>query len=200
MKKIFALFVLFFSMNNLVLAACNPPIVANAPISQKELKKASLIITKLQKETLKQIEKGYGPFLAAIYDENGNLISKTPNSVINEKCSNNHAEMNAIKAAQKKLDTYDLSKYNLSLYVTAEPCIMCAGGIMWSGIKNIYYSVSSSDVEKITGFDEGYKPDWINQFKKRGINVYGNIESELGKQVLAEYVKSGKKVYKPERQ
>ena len=200
MKKILSLLIVFFALNSVVFACDNSQIISNAPISKKDLKRACAIITDLQKQTLVQINKGYGPFLAAIYDDKGNLIAKTSNSVINEKCSNNHAEMNAIKAAEKKLGTYDLSSYNLSLYVTAEPCIMCAGGIMWSGIKNVYYGVSSSDVEKITGFDEGYKPDWINQFKKRGIKVYGNIESELGKQVLAEYVKSGKKVYKPERQ
>ena len=107
--------------------------------------------------------------------------------------------MNAIRLAQKKLGTYDLSKYNLSIYVTAEPCIMCAGAIMWSGIKNVYFSVYSKDVEKITGFDEGYKPNWISQFKKRGINVYGGIEQDLGKQILIEYVQEGNTIYKPAR-
>ena len=57
--------------------------------------------------------------------------------------------MNTIKLAQQKLNTYDLSSYNLSLYVTAEPCLMCLGGIMWAGIKEIYYSVPSKKVEEI---------------------------------------------------
>jgi tRNA(Arg) A34 adenosine deaminase TadA len=95
--------------------------------------------------------------------------------------------------------TYDLSKYNLSLYITAEPCMMCIGAIMWSGIKNVYYGLPSEVVEKITGFDEGFKPDWIDEFKKRGITVYGNIVPELGKQALTEYINNGHKVYKPER-
>ena len=110
-------------------------------------------------------------YAAPIYDENGNLISKESNSVIENNCSNNHAEMNAIKSAQEKLNTYDLSKYNLKIYITAEPCIMCLGAIMWSGIKEVYFGVNSKSVEKITGFDEGFKPNWLKEFKKRKITV-----------------------------
>lgn len=168
-------------------------------LSKNELDNASKIISNLQKETAIQIEKGYGPFLAAIYDKNGKLIAKMPNTVVISKSSSNHAEVNTIREAQKILGTYDLAPYDLSIYVTAEPCIMCAGAIMWSGIKHVYYSVNSQDVEAITGFDEGYKPDWIQEFKKRNIEVIGGIQSEQGKAVLKKYVNSGKEIYKPSR-
>ena len=76
---------------------------------------------------------------------------------------------------------------------------MCVGGIMWSGIKEVYYSVPSKDVEKITGFDGEFKPHWFKEFKKRGIIVYGNIETKLGKQELKKYMKAGNDVYKPSK-
>lgn len=174
-------------------------IIANEELNEKKLTQATKIIVNLQNKLKSYIAKGHGPFLAAVYDDNGKLIAETANSVINETCSNNHAEMNVIKAAEKALKTYDLSAYNLSLYVTAEPCMMCLGGIMWSGIKAIYYSVPSKRVEEITGFDEGFKPDWFNEFKKRGITVYGNIAQEIGEEVLYDYVNQGKTIYKPER-
>ncbi len=174
-------------------------IKSNAQMTKSQYENAKKILYQLQKETPNQFNNNYGPFLAAIYDDKGNLIAKAQNSVVPGCDCTNHAEMNAIRLAQKKLKTYDLSPYNLSIYVTAEPCIMCAGGIMWSGIKNVYFSVYSKDVESITGFDEGFKPDWITQFKKRGINVYGGIEQDFGKQVLTEYVSEGKKIYKPHR-
>ena len=174
-------------------------ITANKEINEAKLSKATEIIIGLQNELKDYIAKGHGPFLAAVYDENGKLIAKTANSVINETCSNNHAEMNVIKAAEKALGTYDLSAHNLSLYVTSEPCMMCLGGIMWSGIKAVYYGVPSKRVEEITGFDEGFKPDWFNEFKKRGITVYGNIAQEIGEAVLYDYVKQGNTVYQPER-
>lgn len=64
---------------------------------------------------------------------------------------------------------------------------------MWSGIKAVYFGVPSQRVEEITGFDEGFKPNWFDEFKKRGIAVYGNIESEAGEEVLRGYVTAGKK-------
>lgn len=174
-------------------------VISNEKIDDLKVKKATKIILGLQQELKKYIAKGHGAFLAAIYDSNGKLIAKTANSVIKESCSHNHAEMNAIKLAEKKLGTYDLSPYNLSIYVTSEPCMMCLGGIMWSGIKAVYYGVPSEKVTKITGFDEGFKPNWFKEFKKRGITVYGQIETEAGEEVLKYYVTSGHTVYKPKR-
>ena len=174
-------------------------VISNEDIDEKKLEQAAVIISELQKDMKSFTKNGSGPFVAAIYDDKGNLLIKTSNSVVNENCSHNHAEMNAISRLEKRLGTYDLSEYNLSLYITAEPCMMCIGGIMWSGIKNVYYGIPSTTVERITGFDEGFKPDWISEFKKRGITVYGNIVPELGEQALFEYINDGRKIYKPER-
>ena len=174
-------------------------VISNEKVDKKKVEAASKIIKELQKEMSLHTSQGSGPFVAAIYDDKGNMIAKTANSVVNENCSNNHAEMNVIKEAEKKFGTHDLSPYNLSIYITAEPCIMCIGGIMWSGIKNVYYGVPSGTVEKITGFDEGFKPNWFQEFKNRGIIVYGNIEPEIGKNELEKYIKDGKTIYKPSR-
>ena len=157
------------------------------------------IIKEIQKKAEANIEKGYGPFFAAIYDEKGNLISEASNSVINDGCSNHHAEINAIKLAERNLKSYDLSKFNLSIYITAEPCIMCVGAIMWSGIKKVFYSVSTKNVERITGFDEGFKPNWKEEFLNRGIEVIGGIEEESGISVLEKYVNSNREIYNPTR-
>ena len=196
MKKILILFaILALQFVN----TANAKVISNEKIDCAKVEKASKIITELQNDMQSFTQKGSGPFVAAIYDDKGNLLVKVANSVVNEHCSNNHAEMNAIKAAEQKLGTYDLAPYNLRLYVTAEPCMMCIGGIMWSGIKEVYYGVPSKSVEEITGFDEGFKPHWFREFKKRGIVVYGNIEPELGEKCLKNYVEEGKKVYKPTR-
>ena len=174
-------------------------VISNEKIDSKKLEKASKIILNLQQELQKYITKGYGPFLAAVYDAKGNLIAKSANNVVKKNCSHNHAEMNAIKLAEKKFGTYDLSKYNLSIYVTSEPCMMCLGGIMWSGIKAVYYGVPSERVTKIIGFDEGFKQNWYNEFKKRGIIVYGQIEQDTGEKVLKDYVANKYTIYKPKR-
>ncbi len=196
MKK---LIIMAFAVIFCVINTAEAKVISNEKIDNAKVETASKIIAGLQKDMKSFTAKGSGPFVAAIYDDKGNLIVKVANSVVNEQCSNNHAEMNAIKAAEKKLGTFDLAPYNLKLYVTAEPCMMCLGGIMWSGIKEVYYGVPSKTVEDITGFDEGFKPHWFKEFKKRGIIVYGNIETELGEQELQNYVDNGKKIYKPTR-
>ncbi|MBO7508660.1 MAG: nucleoside deaminase [Alphaproteobacteria bacterium] len=174
-------------------------IIANEKIDDAKLRRAKKIILNLYDELPKYIARGHGPFLAAIYDGRGHLVAKSANTVIKGGCSHNHAEMNAIHESEKILKTYDLSGRNLSLYITAEPCMMCIGGIMWSGIKNVYFGVLSRDVENITGFDEGFKPDWLKEFKRRKITVYGNIEPEIGKNILQDYVNQKHIIYKPKR-
>jgi len=177
----------------------NAKVISNEKIDNTKVAIASKIIAGLQKDMQVFTKDGSGPFVAAIYNDKNELVVKAANSVVNEVCSINHAEMNVIRAAEQMFGTYDLAPYNLKLYLTAEPCIMCVGGIMWSGIKEVYYGVPSKSVEKITGFDEGFKPNWFKEFNKRGIVVYGNIEQELGEQELQNYVNEGKKIYKPLR-
>ena len=172
-------------------------IVANSPIAKTELENAKKIMLNVQAKTADGIKCGKGPFYAEIYDKNGNFVVASSNSVVEDKCCLYHAEVNTIKKAHEKFKEYSLAPEDLTIYVNAEPCIMCAGAIMWSGIKTVYFGVPSSEVEKITGFDEGYKPNWIKEFKKRGITVYGNIEPKAGEKVLQEYVNSGKEIYKP---
>ena len=174
-------------------------VISNEKTDENKLQNAKNIIISMLNEFDLYVSKGHGPFLASFYDKNNNLIAKCANSVVLDNCSNNHAEMNAIKEAQIKLKTYDLSSYDLSIYITAEPCIMCLGAIMWSGIKEVYYSVSSKKVEEITGFDEGFKQNWFEEFKKRGIEVFGEIEVERGKKILKKYIALNKTIYKPSR-
>jgi tRNA(adenine34) deaminase len=51
-----------------------------------------------------------------------------------------HAEMQAITAAANHLGGKYL--WNCTLYVTLEPCVMCAGALFWSQISNIYFGAS----------------------------------------------------------
>ncbi len=206
MKKLLtflAAILLTVSIVNAKTCSCKNCEKANANLQAKnevvvsaETKK---IIRDVQLKTSKAILKGKGPFYAVIYDDKGNIVAEAANSVVEDKCCLYHAEINAIKAACAKLGTYDLAPYNLSIYINAEPCIMCTGAIMWSGIKHVYYGVPSKNVEKITGFDEGFKPMWHEEFNKRGITVQGNIETKAGELVLKQYMESGKEIYKPSR-
>lgn len=207
MKRILILMCLLLSSASIVFAGETYSIKdlkkmnidANSSISKEELLKAQKIMLGVYEKTSDGVKQGKGPFYAEIYDKNGILIAASSNSVVEDNCSIYHAEVNTLKKAHSYYKQYNLAPKDLTIYVNAEPCIMCAGAIMWSGVKTVYFGVPSKSVEKITGFDEGFKPNWINEFKKRGITVYGNIEQQAGERILQDYVNSGKEIYKPTR-
>ena len=61
------------------------------------------------------------------------------------------------------------------------------------------YGVPSDRVEALTGFDEGFKPDWTIEFARRGIEVVGPLAVEEGEAVHREYMRLQKTVYAPKR-
>lgn len=90
-----------------------------------------------------------GPFGACIVKDN-QILAVAANSVLNEDATC-HAEMNAIRLASAKLNTYDLS--GCVIYSTTEPCPMCFSAIHWAKIERIVYGTSIADVQKL-GFNE----------------------------------------------
>ena len=165
------------------------------------MSKDEAVIEALQNRLAERIAMGdtCGPFIAAIADRSGKILSEAANSVVDSGQSHCHAEMNAISLAERALGTWNLSGRGLTLYTSAEPCMMCLGGILWSGIERVVYGVSTADVERITGFDEGFKPKWRDEFSKRGIEVVGPLLEDLGRNVLADYVRRAGIIYQRKR-
>ncbi len=87
-------------------------------------------------------EKGEIPVGAVIVIEN-RIIARTHNLTETLNDVTAHAEMQAITAAANFLG----GKYliNCTLYVTLEPCQMCAGALYWSQISNIVYGARDED-------------------------------------------------------
>lgn len=122
--------------------------------------------------------KSGGPFSSAVFNiETGELISVGVNRVMPESCSCAHGEMMAIMLAQKRLGTYDFSlKGKFQLFTNAKMCIMCMGGVIWSGVCEVVSSATPEDVQNIIGFDEGPVPKEYNfELEKRGIKVIERV-------------------------
>ncbi|MFH1684887.1 MAG: nucleoside deaminase [Candidatus Micrarchaeota archaeon] len=98
----------------------------------------------------KGFSKGNSPFGACIV-KNGKVVAVAHNTVFEKQDSTNHAEINAIRKACKKLGTFDLS--GCAIYSTTEPCPMCFSAIHWARIGAIVYGTTISDVKKL-GFSE----------------------------------------------
>ncbi len=141
-----------------------------------------------------------GPFAAAVFErETGKLVSVGVNRVVPLNCSSAHAEVMALSMAQTKLQTYDLGGQEMpvhELVVNWRPCAMCYGAVLWSGVRSLVIAGSDDAVEKITGFDEGpIHPSWVDEFKKRGIDVLDNVLRDEACAVFQEFAESGSPVY-----
>lgn len=159
-------------------------------------KERMLFVLKLAEQNI--LKKTGGPFSAAVFNKkDGSLVSVGVNRVMPESCFAAHAEMMALMLAQKKLQTFDLSQQgDYQLITSAKMCIMCLGGVIWSGIKEVIYSADTIDVESLTGFDEGPVPkDYDHQLLKRGINVIPCLCQEQGRAVLKLYKDTGGYIY-----
>jgi len=75
--------------------------------------------------------------IGAVIIKNGKVIARGYNKREASKDATNHAEILAIRKACKKLDNWRLQ--DCELYVTLEPCPMCAGAILNSRIKKLYF-------------------------------------------------------------
>ncbi len=82
-------------------------------------------------------EKGECPVGAIIVDSSGDILSKGYNKRECNSSPTAHAEIIAIEEAAKKLNSWRLS--DCTLYVTLEPCPMCAGAIINSRLKRVVY-------------------------------------------------------------
>lgn len=99
-----------------------------------------------------------GPFGACVV-ENGKIIGKGSNHVLENNDPTAHAEIMAIREACKNINTYDLS--GCELYTTCYPCPMCLSAIIWSNIKKVYYGNTKEDAMNI-----GFRDDYIYRYIK----------------------------------
>lgn len=94
---------------------------------------------KFMKEALKEAKKAYDKLevpVGAVIVKDGKIIARAHNLKETKLDTTKHAEILAIQKASKKLKSWRL--LDCKMYVTLEPCSMCAGAIINSRIKKIY--------------------------------------------------------------
>lgn len=90
------------------------------------------------KQAIKEAEKAYKKLevpVGAIIVKDGKIIARAHNQKETKTDTTKHAEILAIQKASKKLESWRL--IDCEMYVTLEPCTMCAGAIINSRIKKV---------------------------------------------------------------
>ena len=94
---------------------------------------------KFMKEALKEAKKAYNKLevpVGCVIVKDGKIIARAHNLKETKLDTTKHAEMLAIQKASQKLKAWRL--LDCEMYITLEPCSMCAGAIINSRIKKIY--------------------------------------------------------------
>lgn len=91
-----------------------------------------------------------GPF-GAVLVKDGRVIGQGTNLVTSANDPTAHAEINAIREACRRLNTFRLD--DSILYASCEPCPMCLGAIYWARIGRVFYAATRSDAAH-AGFDD----------------------------------------------
>ncbi len=84
--------------------------------------------------------QGEVPVGAVLISEDWELLSKAHNCPISAMDPTAHAEINALRKAAKKTGNYRLT--GTTMIVTLEPCIMCAGALVWARVKRVVFGAT----------------------------------------------------------
>ena len=98
---------------------------------------------KFMKEALKEAKKAYDKLevpVGAVIVKDGKIIARAHNLKETKYDTTKHAEILAIQKASKKLESWRL--LDCEMYVTLEPCSMCAGAMINARIKKVYIGAS----------------------------------------------------------
>lgn len=144
-------------------------------------------------------ETGGGPFGAAVFrSDTGELVSVGVNSVLRLTNSVLHAEVVALMLAHERLGLHSFAAPGappLELATSCEPCAMCFGATLWSGVGKLICGATKDDAESL-GFDEGPVGEASYDYARaRGVEVIRGVLRSEAVAVLRRYQELGRPIY-----
>ena len=127
---------------------------------------------------------GEVPVGAVIVNHHTNRIIASAHNLVetNQDCTA-HAEMLAIAAAQKALESKSL--HDCDIWVSLEPCAMCAGALAHARIRRIYYGAMDKKGGAIDHGPHLYSQPTIHHRPE----IYGGLSEEKAAQLLSDFFK-----------
>jgi tRNA(Arg) A34 adenosine deaminase TadA len=92
---------------------------------------------------------GNHPFGCVLVGVSGDVLLESENGYMPERDMTAHAERLLATAASRKYRPAELVR--CTMYISAEPCAMCAGAIYWAGIGRVVYALSEKRLKELTG-------------------------------------------------
>jgi tRNA(Arg) A34 adenosine deaminase TadA len=137
------------------------------------------------------LEDTGGPFGAAVFErDSGRLIAVGVNLVVPLSNSALHGEMVAFMMAQARLGSYTLAGDGMpahELVTSCEPCAMCLGATLWSGVRRLICGATRDDALRLD-FDEGPVFDASYEYlAERGVEIVRGVLRAEAAEVLALY-------------
>lgn len=133
-----------------------------------------------------------GPFGCVIV-RRGEVIARGHNRVTSSHDPTAHAEINAIREASRKLQTFALT--DCELYTSCEPCPMCLAAIYWARIPRVFFGNTRADAAAI-GFDDDFIYQQIGQPPdRRAIDMKPLLREEAARAFAAWAAKPDKVPY-----
>jgi tRNA(adenine34) deaminase len=83
---------------------------------------------------------GEVPVGAVLVDAEGQVLARAHNRTVTDRDPTAHAEILALREGAGKIGNYRLT--GSSLYVTVEPCCMCAGALVWARVGQLVYGAA----------------------------------------------------------
>jgi tRNA(Arg) A34 adenosine deaminase TadA len=125
--------------------------------------------------------RGEVPIGCVIVDQSGNVMAKAGNRTLELKDPTAHAEILAIREAGAKLGSERL--VGCDLYVTLEPCAMCAAAISFARIRRLYFAAGD---EKMGAVDHGSR-FFAQATCHHRPEVYGDLSERRAQELLRKF-------------
>jgi tRNA(Arg) A34 adenosine deaminase TadA len=140
-----------------------------------------------------------GPFGAAVFERaSGKLVAVGVNSVVRLGNCALHAEMVAFMMAQRRVGSFTLAGPGMpdhELVTSCEPCAMCLGATLWSGVRRVVYGAAREDAS-LLGFEEGpVFPASYAYLEERGVSIVRGVVRAEARAVLQLYRERQGKIY-----
>tara|TARA_A100001015_G_C14519082_1_gene529695 strand:- start:30 stop:488 length:459 start_codon:yes stop_codon:yes gene_type:complete len=122
--------------------------------------------------------------VGAVVVKDGVIVGRGFNTVIKDLSVSSHAEINAINEASSYLNNYRLTECDL--YVSLEPCHMCAKAIVDARIKNLFFGALEPKTGAVVSIDSFFD---LNHLNHRVAYSYGHLAGS-SKSLLQSFFKS----------